>query len=286
MWQICRRETGEVLLSGEGARPGQYDLARRDLSGADVAAAGTAFNRGVLTGSVLADARFTGLRLGYLVAPGSDMARADLSHVRCKYLDLRRANLRGASLDGIAAGTAAKGTPSLGWGLGAWIAWMAFANWLADRVAVKYLSSAVSVLLLAMLVVIFYRDHLARGERVRRGLSDEIVDYDALPGLTGICLSHADLSGATLVNARLPQLEAQHASFRGADLRDAVLRGANLVKADLSGADIRGADFRDACMVDAHLSGAVYDEKTRWPADFLPDRHGAMIRSSRQLANQ
>ncbi len=90
------------------------------------------------------------------------------------------------------------------------------------------------------------------------------------------------------------------ANLNSADLRGAKLAGANLLGASLRGADLRGADLRAARLLatgdpldqtsynspaaramtaqmwnalassDADLSGAVYDNETRWPEDFSP----------------
>jgi hypothetical protein len=64
-------------------------------------------------------------------------------------------------------------------------------------------------------------------------------------------LSETDLSGANLNGANLFE-----ADLSGADLREADLRGANLFEADLSGADLRGADLRGANLIGADLTEA------------------------------
>ena len=54
-----------------------------------------------------------------------------------------------------------------------------------------------------------------------------------------------------LSNSLLPYVDLHGSDLHGADLRDA---------------DLRDADLRDADLRDADLTGAVYDEKTKWPA--------------------
>jgi hypothetical protein len=51
-----------------------------------------------------------------------------------------------------------------------------------------------------------------------------------------------------------------------------------LAGADLSGADLRGQDLFGADLRGAKLDGAIYNDDTRWPADFDPDQHGAKLR--------
>jgi uncharacterized protein YjbI with pentapeptide repeats len=279
MWEIRRQHTGEVLLTGEGDRPGQYDLVNRDLAGADLAAAEACFNRGVLKGSAMPGAHLAGLRLRYLVAPEADLSGANLSGVSCTYLDLRRASLQNANMERLNAGTAAVDRRDRWLGFVAVLALQFSSQWLVRSVHFRLALTIGSAFVLAVLIVVTSRDVLARKERVRRGLNDEMLDYEAAKDMTGVYFGGAKLATAILVEARLPHLEAQHASFRDADLRHADLRHANLVHADLSGADLRGTDFRDACMVDADLTGAVYDEKTRWPVDFMQGRHGTMVRA-------
>jgi uncharacterized protein YjbI with pentapeptide repeats len=51
-----------------------------------------------------------------------------------------------------------------------------------------------------------------------------------------------------------------------------------LAGVDLSGADLRGIDLSGADLQNAGLEGAIYDDDTRWPDGFDPDRHGARLR--------
>ena len=128
--------------------------------------------------------------------------------------------------------------------------------------------------------------------------------------LTTVNLTQADLSGAILFQANLCGADLIEADLRGAllmgadlisaDLRGADLAGANLVGASLRGADLRGSNLRAASLLatgalldqaafdaplvramsaeawqalalgDADLSGAMYDEETRWPEGFVP----------------
>jgi uncharacterized protein YjbI with pentapeptide repeats len=60
----------------------------------------------------------------------------------------------------------------------------------------------------------------------------------------------------------------------GADLSEANLEKANLSEADLSGAVIFGVDLSWT-----DISGAIYDEMTRWPKAFNPETAGAVGKS-------
>jgi uncharacterized protein YjbI with pentapeptide repeats len=89
------------------------------------------------------------------------------------------------------------------------------------------------------------------------------------------CLYGADLSGADLQLARLVQADLRLSNLHDADLRSADLRQADLRNADLRQADLRGTDLR-AQLEGVKLTGARYDDTTRWPASFEPARRGAV----------
>ena len=118
--------------------------------------------------------------------------------------------------------------------------------------------------------------------------------------LNNAMLLQTNLNGADLVGADLRGALLLGANLNSADLRGAKLAGANLLGASLRGADLRGADLRAARLLatgdpldqtsynspavramtaqtwnalassDADLSGAVYDNETRWPEGFSP----------------
>jgi uncharacterized protein YjbI with pentapeptide repeats len=103
--------------------------------------------------------------------------------------------------------------------------------------------------------------------------------------LTGAILTGADFTGATMAGADLTFARLQYARFVDADLSGATLartdlssadmRGADLSRADLShsyaaAADLRGADLTGAVLDGTRLLGIVWDERTSWPAGFIP----------------
>jgi hypothetical protein len=60
------------------------------------------------------------------------------------------------------------------------------------------------------------------------------------------------------------------------------MRRANLASANLKGADFTNADLTDAVLTgadltNAALAGALYNEKTRWPYGFDPQKSGAVL---------
>jgi uncharacterized protein YjbI with pentapeptide repeats len=57
---------------------------------------------------------------------------------------------------------------------------------------------------------------------------------------------------------------------------------ADLTSANLSGACLSGADLTDAKLDGVQLSRAVYDARTRWPGEFRPEDHGAMLVERRE----
>jgi uncharacterized protein YjbI with pentapeptide repeats len=97
----------------------------------------------------------------------------------------------------------------------------------------------------------------------------------------------ANFSGAKLVRAKLNSCDFRQANLEGADLtgasarsakftrcnlRHAVLNEVNFAWATLTGADLCGADLTSARIGYTKLHKAAHDEKTRWPASFVPPR--------------
>jgi uncharacterized protein YjbI with pentapeptide repeats len=87
------------------------------------------------------------------------------------------------------------------------------------------------------------------------------------------CLSweRVNLRGVDLFGANLCE-----ASLKWADLRNATLYYADLSKSVLSGARAEGTDFRNANLTGADFSQVTYDDKTRWPDGFEPEKVGAI----------
>jgi hypothetical protein len=134
-------------------------------------------------------------------------------------------------------------------------------------------------------------------------LVDARLRFASLPGadLQGAALGFADLAGADLAGAHLAGAILRHTNLRGARPRQADLHGADLIGADLRGADLRGVDMTGAKLYFTpadlkamppggssfplpnptwnilKVTGARCDAHTRWPADFDPLRHGAMM---------
>jgi hypothetical protein len=133
---------------------------------------------------------------------------------------------------------------------------------------------------------------------IRDCYGDVLVRYPvahAAAGLRGALLEGAELSWAELAGrdlegsdlywARLFQANLEHANLRGADLRGADLKEANLCCANLEGANLgrdnlggatslQGANLEGARLSGARLAGATYDDRTRFPPDFSPDKAG------------
>lgn len=108
--------------------------------------------------------------------------------------------------------------------------------------------------------------------------------------LSGHRLRHADLSGRHIIDTDLSRTWLQGANLRGADLsgsrldhadlskadlRDAVLDQVTMTEASLWAADLRRADLSGARnLVTATLRRAWYDNATRFPPGFDPERAG------------
>ena len=88
--------------------------------------------------------------------------------------------------------------------------------------------------------------------------------------LKGQNLSGVQLDGADLKGANLGQADLSRASLVGANLERTSLRGTHFQRADLTGANLKGAT----------LKGALYDEATRWPKGFDPEKRGAVSTDS------
>jgi uncharacterized protein YjbI with pentapeptide repeats len=104
-------------------------------------------------------------------------------------------------------------------------------------------------------------------------------------------LPYADLFGADLHGVDLHGVDLDHAYLVGANLRGADLTGANLKDLELGGwtakeferLDLRGANLKAVDLTgeeltgnSVDLTGARYNAQTRWPAGFVPSRHGAI----------
>lgn len=98
-------------------------------------------------------------------------------------------------------------------------------------------------------------------------------------------LSGADFSGSTITNGNFQGSDLRGANFRKADLtecgfyrsdlRGANLQGTQLAKTDFHAARLEGADLSDAILKDPDLR-ATYDDSTKWPEGFDPDKYGAV----------
>lgn len=106
--------------------------------------------------------------------------------------------------------------------------------------------------------------------------SDPILSLRKV-NLSGVDLSHANLSGADLRVAQLSR----------ADLSGADLSGANLLRADLSGADLSGADLSKASLLRANLLRADVSGADLSGANLLrANLKGAIIEKEKLSAEQ
>ncbi|MFN9709717.1 MAG: pentapeptide repeat-containing protein, partial [Burkholderiales bacterium] len=76
--------------------------------------------------------------------------------------------------------------------------------------------------------------------------------------------------GANLRGVDLRQVDLTDANLAGADLT-----GVDLWRADLTRANLTGANLTGANLTGANLNSALYDDKTRWPSGFSPEKQGA-----------
>lgn len=98
--------------------------------------------------------------------------------------------------------------------------------------------------------------------------------------LQGLDLTGANLYWASLGDADLSFANLSDADLRGATLDRAICRGTSFRRAkmgrdNLGGSTIlRGADLGSADLDGAMLEGAIYDDATRFPAGFDPEKRG------------
>jgi Pentapeptide repeats (8 copies) len=92
----------------------------------------------------------------------------------------------------------------------------------------------------------------------------------------GVEFFGADLTKASLKQARLAGAVFYQADLKSTVLRNADLSGANFTEAKLDGADLRGAILVGATGLDSakYLALARWDETTVWPAGFTPPVRG------------
>ena len=98
---------------------------------------------------------------------------------------------------------------------------------------------------------------------VEAELVQSVDDRDPIVALSGVDLSHAelsetDLSGANLSNANLSNADLSEANLRGAALSGASLRGADLSSANLNDADLTAAFLNDADLSGENVVGYLY----------------------------
>jgi uncharacterized protein YjbI with pentapeptide repeats len=89
--------------------------------------------------------------------------------------------------------------------------------------------------------------------------------------LTGTRFMSADFIGAKLIKANLQNSSVQYGNLSGADLSQANLRNCEFYKCNL-----RGANFKDAILKATSFKASEYDDTTIWPANFKPERRGAI----------
>lgn len=105
--------------------------------------------------------------------------------------------------------------------------------------------------------------------------------------LTGAQLAGTDMEGIDLYWGILFWANLEAANLKGANLQGADLNRANLVNANLAGANLgrdnlggstslEGANLTGANLRGALFGGATYNEETRFPAGFNPEKAGML----------
>ena len=81
----------------------------------------------------------------------------------------------------------------------------------------------------------------------------------------------AYLTGADLSQANLEGSYIDICNLSGADLGKANLRSCKFYRCNL-----KGANFKDAILKATSFEDSEYDDTTIWPANFKPERKGAI----------
>jgi uncharacterized protein YjbI with pentapeptide repeats len=93
---------------------------------------------------------------------------------------------------------------------------------------------------------------------------------------SGSVISDGNLQGSELRGANFEKADLTNVSFCESDLRAANLQGANLKGFRAPKARLEGTDFTGAVFAKPDLSRATFDDKTKWPQEFDPEKHGAV----------
>ncbi len=133
----------------------------------------------------------------------------------------------------------------------------------------------------------FYSSRLEKTTLTLANLTEAKLDAAdlSLACLVLAKLSRASLTEAKLEGANLKQADCHTANLSWANLKDSVAIKANLTDAilqysDLDGIDLSeallfGADFLNSNLQNAHaLNGATYNDLTRFPLGFQPEKYG------------
>jgi uncharacterized protein YjbI with pentapeptide repeats len=93
---------------------------------------------------------------------------------------------------------------------------------------------------------------------------------------SGSVISGGNLQGSELRGANFEKADLTNVSFYESDLRAANLQGANLKGFRAPKARLEGTDFTGAVFAEPDLTRATFDDKTKWPQGFDPEKHGAV----------
>ena len=93
---------------------------------------------------------------------------------------------------------------------------------------------------------------------------------------SGSVISGGNLQGSELRGANFEKADLTNVSFYESDLRAANLQGANLKGFRAPKARLEGTDFTGAVFAEPDLTRATFDDKTKWPQGFDPEKHGAL----------
>jgi uncharacterized protein YjbI with pentapeptide repeats len=190
----------------------------------------------------------------------ADLSNSNLIDADLRGADLRGVNFSGANMNGIKTDTETKIDPNL----------RIILDIINRRNQVQDLSG------FDFCGVPLYSPDLSDCNLERANLSG--VDFGHAANLSHCNLYRADLSftrvrsgigvRASLAKSNLADATFHGAALSGVSMQEANLSGADFSQAKLSYIDFRGADLTGARLAYAEVWPAIYNDETKWPADF------------------
>ena len=80
-----------------------------------------------------------------------------------------------------------------------------------------------------------------------------------------------DLSDSQFFNMKI-----QNCVFTDANLSNSKFINSQIKNTNLTHSNLKGVDFKSSNLLNVNLRDAIYNNQTRWPKNFNPDKYGAI----------